>query len=276
MEQLKSAESEQQSAAEVGNKPAGEENMGEIIKTRKLCRDKILSEIDFSMNQGEMVAVMGPSGSGKSTFLYQLSGMDRPDSGKILFDGEDISRYSEDRSADMRLRKMGFVFQQMNMLPDLTIIDNIILPAIQNQKKNKTNRKSEKRLMQEAAALMQKLGIEGLENRKINEVSGGQLQRACICRALMNQPLLLLADEPTGALNKSSSEEILKELVSLNQEGISTLIVTHDSKVASYCDRVVFILDGAMTGELELGKYNEQDKQKREMRLGEWLERQGW
>ncbi len=250
--------------------------MGEIIKTRKLCRDKILSEIDFSMNQGEMVAVMGPSGSGKSTFLYQLSGMDRPDSGKILFDGEDISRYSEDRSADMRLGKMGFVFQQMNMLPDLTIIDNIILPAIQNQKKNKTNRQSEKRLMQEAAVLMQKLGIEGLENRKINEVSGGQLQRACICRALMNQPLLLLADEPTGALNKSSSEEILKELVSLNQEGMSTLIVTHDSKVASCCDRVVFILDGAMTGELELGKYNEQDKQKREMRLGEWLERQGW
>lgn len=250
--------------------------MGEVITIVELEKEKILSKINFSMKQGEMVAVMGPSGSGKSTFLYQVSGMDRPDSGKVLFDGENIVKYSEDESASMRLRKMGFVFQQMNMLPNLVILDNIILPAVQANKRANKNKKSEETLKKEAMELMKKLGIAGLEDRKITEVSGGQLQRACICRALMNHPLLLLADEPTGALNKSSSEEIMDEFVRLNKAGMSTLIVTHDSKVASRCDRVVFMLDGTIAGEIVLGKYYVQNKQMREMQLNKWLEKLGW
>lgn len=250
--------------------------MEDVIKTIGLCKENILFDVNFSMKKGEIAAVMGPSSSGKSTLLYQLSGMDRPDAGEVFFDGDNICTYSEDESADMRLNKMGFVFQQMNMLPALTIMDNIILPAHQSQKKKRNDRKSEAVLKDEAAILMKKLGIAGLENRKITEVSGGQLQRACICRAMMNQPKLLLADEPTGALNKAVSEEIIDEFVRLNREGMSVLIVTHDSKVASCCDRVFYMADGRISGECMLGKYQAAQKHDREMTVSNWLEEHGW
>ena len=250
--------------------------MTEVIKTVGLCRENILFDVNFSMKKGEMAAVMGPSGSGKSTLLYQLSGMDRPDRGEVLFDGENICTYSEDMRADLRLKRMGFVFQQMNMLPNLNIMDNIILPAHQSQKTKKSGKKSEAVLRDEAAALMKKVGIAGLENRRITEVSGGQLQRACICRAMMNQPKLLLADEPTGALNKAASEEIMEEFVRLNREGMSVLIVTHDSKVASCCDRVLYMVDGKITGECVLEKYEVSQKHNREITVSNWLEKHGW
>ncbi|MDD6071311.1 MAG: ABC transporter ATP-binding protein [Clostridiales bacterium] len=250
--------------------------MNEVIKTIGLCKENILFDVNFSMEKGEMTAVMGPSGSGKSTLLYQLSGMDRPDGGQVIFGGEDICTYSEDMRADMRLTKMGFVFQQMNMLPNLSIIDNIILPAHQSQKIKKVNKKSEAGLRNEAVTLMNKVGIAGLEDRKITEVSGGQLQRACICRAIMNHPELLLADEPTGALNKASSEEIMEEFVRLNREGMSILIVTHDSKVASRCDRVCYMADGKISGEFVLGKYESSQKHDRELKINNWLEEHGW
>lgn len=250
--------------------------MNEVIKTIGLSKDNILTDVNFSMQKGELVAVMGPSGSGKSTLLYQLSGMDRPDKGQVIFDGNNICTYSEDTRAEIRLNRMGFVFQQMNMLPNLNIIDNVILPALQNQKSKKVRRKSEGQLKTEASALMKKVGIEGLEMRKITEVSGGQLQRAGICRAIMNHPELLLADEPTGALNKSASEEIMEEFVKLNKEGMSILIVTHDSKVASVCDRVIFITDGKISGELVLGKYDASQKRNREKKVSDWLEENHW
>lgn len=250
--------------------------MSEVIKTVGLCRNNILSDIHFSMEKGEIVAIMGPSGSGKSTLLYQLSGMDTPDGGEVFFAGNNICTYSEDKRADVRLNKMGFVFQQMNMLQDLTIMDNIILPACQSQKAKKGRKKSEAMLKDEAAALMKKVGIAGLENRRITEVSGGQLQRACICRAMMNHPELLFADEPTGALNKAASEEIMEEFVRLNREGMSVLIVTHDSKVASCCDRVLYMVDGRISGECVLGKYEISQKYNREKRVSSWLEQHGW
>lgn len=250
--------------------------MTEVIKTVGLCRENILFDVNFSMKKGEMAAVMGPSGSGKSTLLYQLSGMDRPDKGEVLFDGENICTYSEDMRADLRLKRMGFVFQQMNMLANLNIMDNIILPAHQNQKTKKSGKKSEAVLRDEAADLMKKVGIAGLENRRITEVSGGQLQRAGICRAMMNQPKLLFADEPTGALNKAASEEIMEEFVRLNREGMSVLIVTHDIKVASRCDRVLYMVDGKITGECVLGKYDISQKHNREIQVSNWLEKHGW
>ena len=250
--------------------------MTEVIKTVGLCRENILFDVNFSMKKGEMTAVMGPSGSGKSTLLYQLSGMDQPDKGEVLFDGDNICTYSEDMRADMRLKRMGFVFQQMNMLANLNIMDNIILPAHQSQKTKKSGKKREAVLRDEAAALMKKVGIAGLENRRITEVSGGQLQRACICRAMMNQPKLLFADEPTGALNKAASEEIMEEFVRLNREGMSVLIVTHDSKVASCCDRVLYMLDGKISGECVLGKYEISQKHNREIEISNWLEKHGW
>lgn len=250
--------------------------MEEVIKTIGLCKENILFDVNFTMEKGEMAAVMGPSGSGKSTLLYQLSGMDKPDAGKVIFDGDNILTYSEDMSADMRLNKMGFVFQQMNMLPNLNIMDNIILPAHQSRKTKRCDKKGEAVLREEAYALMKKVGIAGLENRRITEVSGGQLQRACICRAMMNHPEILLADEPTGALNKAASEEIMGEFIRLNREGVSVLIVTHDSKVAGCCDRVLYMVDGQISGECVLGKYEVSQKHNRERKVRNWLEKHGW
>lgn len=250
--------------------------MSEVIRTVGLCRSNILSDISFFMEEGEMAAVMGPSGSGKSTLLYQLSGMDLPDAGEVLFDGENLCACSEERRADIRLNRMGFVFQQMNMLPDLSIIDNIILPAAQSRRGKGRAKKRESVLRKEAETLMKKVGLAGLEKRRITEVSGGQLQRACICRAMMNHPGLLLADEPTGALNRAASEEIMEEFVRLNREGTSVLIVTHDSKVAACCDRIVYLSDGRISGECSLGKYEAAQKQEREKRVSSWLEQQGW
>ena len=249
--------------------------MKELIKTVGLKKQTILNGIDFKMYEKEIIAIMGPSGSGKSTFLYQLSGMDQPDEGRIFFAGNDITEYSEDQKAELRLHQMGFVFQQMNMLSNLNIIDNIILPIQQSLKTRKV-KSSESELMERAKKLMEKTGIKGLEHRKISEVSGGQLQRACICRAIMNQPKIVFADEPTGALNQSASQEIMKEFVRLNQEGMSILIVTHDSKVASICDRVLYIVDGKITGECILGKYDTKDNLERDAQLKKWLEKMKW
>ncbi len=246
--------------------------MSEVINGIGLCKENILFNVDISIKKGEMVAIMGPSGSGKSTLLYQISGMDTPDSGKVIFDGNDICTYSEDKRAEERLCKMGFVFQQMNMLPNLNIIDNIIFPALEGQKQKKGNRKDESKLMEEALELMNKVGISGLEKRKITEVSGGQLQRACICRAIMNQPKLLLADEPTGALNISATRDVMDILTMLNQEGMSILLVTHDSRVASYCERILYMEDGKICRELSLDRQVYRTREQREEKVKAWLE----
>ena len=247
--------------------------MTELLNVKGLCRKNILNEVDFQMERGEMIAIMGPSGSGKSTLLYQLAGMDTPDSGAIIFQGHNIAGLSEDERARLRLEQIGFVFQQMNMIANLKLLDNILLPAVQLQKKNKKNTsRSGEQLKQEAEELMRKLGIDGLENRRITEVSGGQLQRACICRALMNHPAIIYADEPTGALNRKASGEVMEEFIKLNREGTSILMVTHDSKVAGMCDKVLYLVDGRIEGSLELGKYRPQDASLRDERMKKWLD----
>ena len=180
--------------------------MEKILRVEKLCKNEILHDISFSINKGEMVAIMGPSGSGKSTLLYNLSGMDQPTGGKVWLKDQEITELSENDKAKLRLHQIGFVFQQMNMMENLDILDNILLPAIQANKGRKNRRKEKKKLINEAVSLMQKLSISGLEKRRITEVSGGQLQRACICRSMINQPEIIFADEPTGALNKSATE----------------------------------------------------------------------
>lgn len=247
--------------------------MAELLNVKGLCKKNILNEVDFEMEQGEMIAIMGPSGSGKSTLLYQLAGMDTPDGGAIIFQGHNMVGLSEDECARLRLEQIGFVFQQMNMMVNLKLLDNILLPAAWLQKKNKknTNRSSEQ-MQREAEELMRKLGIAGLEDRKITEVSGGQLQRACICRALMNHPAIIYADEPTGALNRKASREVMEEFVKLNREGTSILMVTHDSKVAEMCDKVLYLVDGRIEGSLELGKYRPQDASLRGERMKKWLD----
>lgn len=244
--------------------------MSELLVVKNLCKDGILKDISFVVNAGEMVAVMGPSGSGKSTLLYQVSGMDRADSGKVWVSGTEICALSEDERARLRLEQMGFVFQQMNMLKNLNLINNIMLPACRLKK----GKSSGKEVEQWARILMRKMGIEELAQRKITEVSGGQLQRACICRSMINRPKILFADEPTGALNQGAAQEVMEEFTRLNRENTTILIVTHDSKVAAKCGRILYLLDGSIKGELSLAGMPE-GKGKEES-VNRWLAGMGW
>lgn len=248
--------------------------MGNLLRVEKLCKSNIVNEVSFGVNEGEMVAIMGPSGSGKSTLLYNISGMDTPDSGKVYLKDKETTSLSEDEKALLRLHHIGFVFQQMNMMENLNIIDNILLPALQADKEKKKEKVGRSKLEAYARELMKKLSIEGLEERKINEVSGGQLQRACICRSLMNRPEILFADEPTGALNKSASNEVMDTLVALNNEGTTVLMVTHDSRMASRCGRILYLVDGKIQGEFVVDKTL--DIKKREETVNQWLSDMAW
>lgn len=253
--------------------------MGILLRAEKLCKDSILHRVSFEMQTGEMLAVMGPSGSGKSTLLYQTAGMDRPDGGQVWLKDTEITGLSEDERARLRLHRMGFVFQQMNMMANLNILDNILLPAIQKNKSAGVGKKSRAELTMAAKELMRKLSIAGLEERRITQVSGGQLQRACICRSMMNEPEILFADEPTGALNRSAAEEVMTELTRLNREGTSILLVTHDSKVASVCNRILYLLDGQICGELHMEQPEsgaEGNERHREERVNRWLREMEW
>ncbi len=244
--------------------------MSTILIVKNLKKKNILNNINFKMQKGEMIAIMGPSGSGKSTLLYNVSGMDQADVGEVLFNDRDIVSLSEDEKAYLRLHKMGFVFQQMNVLANLNIIDNIVLPAAHGKKKQK------KQLYKKAQSLMDNFNIGDLAYRKVSEVSGGQLQRACICRSLMMEPEIIFADEPTGALNQSAATDVIETFLKINKEGTSILMVTHDIKIAAMCERVLFILDGEIKGDLKLGKYVGDDIKEREKITSNWLENMGW
>lgn len=238
-------------------------------------QNNVLKNINMEIREGEMVAVMGPSGSGKSTLLYTVSGMDTATAGSIDFFGKDLSRLCAKEMSGVRLNEMGFVFQQMHMLKNLTIYDNIILPAYQSA--GGRGRGSRAKINEQAKALMHKLQISEIAENAVNEVSGGQLQRACICRSLINHPKMLFADEPTGALNQQNSKEVMRELNRINAEGTTILLVTHDIKVAAKSDRILYIEDGSIKGEFTLGRFESETEVKdRERRLSNWLMEMGW
>ena len=250
-----------------------------VLESKELCKtyivngysNNVLQNVDFKLHEGEFTAIMGPSGSGKSTLLYTLSGMDKMTSGSVIFDGEDMAEMNTKQLTNLRLHKMGFVFQQMYMLKKLSIMDNIILPGYQagSRSKDEVNDRARK--------LMHNLGIDDIATNEICEVSGGQLQRACLCRALINSPKILFADEPTGALNSKASTEVMRELRKANAEGTTILMVTHSEKVAASSDRVIYLVDGNIQGELNLGKQqDENETSARERKLKNWLDEMGW
>ncbi|MFL1675884.1 ABC transporter ATP-binding protein [Paenibacillus dendritiformis] len=210
----------------------------------------VLDGVSVEINEGEFVAVMGPSGSGKSTLMFALSGTDGVNGGKVVVDGRDLSEIGENELSDIRRTKMGFVFQQPTMLKNLNILDNIILPSM------RSNRKNAAKITEKARALMKRTGIAELEKRDITQVSGGQLQRAGICRALMNSPRIIFGDEPTGALNSQSAQEIMDLFSEINAEGTAVMLVTHDAKVAARTERIMFMRDGTIVSDLQLPKFD--------------------
>lgn len=220
--------------------------MDKLLKVKDLCKtyiadkrqNNVLRNISFEIEKGDMVAIMGPSGSGKSTLLYTVSGMDKSTSGSIVYNGRDITKMKQDELAAVRLDEMGFIFQQMYMMKNLTILDNILLPAFESRK----GKESKEQKVERAKALMKKLAISEIADNDINEVSGGQLQRACICRSMINNPGILFADEPTGALNRSTSREVMDEIVRLNDSGTTVMMVTHDAGIAAKCKRVLYLV----------------------------------
>ncbi len=256
--------------------------MNTVLKTRGLCKtyivnkrqNNVLKNVDLEIKEGEMVAIMGPSGSGKSTLLYCVSGMDKATAGEVEFNGRETAHMSDKEMAQLRLDEMGFIFQQMYMMKNLSVLDNIILPAVKSKKNHESRRETEQR----GRELMHRLGIDDVGGNDINEVSGGQLQRACICRSMINEPKMIFADEPTGALNRNSSDEVMNELAKLNRDGTTIMCVTHDPKVAAKCSRVLYLVDGGIVGEKSMGHYegNEAELRTRERDLNNWLMEQGW
>ncbi|MBH5318371.1 ABC transporter ATP-binding protein [Paenibacillus sp. GSMTC-2017] len=246
--------------------------LGKTYSTNLNQEQLILKGINVQINKGEFVSIMGPSGSGKSTLLYNISGMDKLSTGSVVFDGQEISSLSEEELSNLRLTKMGFIFQNIHLLKNLSIMDNIILTAY--VAKNRSRADINKR----AVEVMEKSGIAELASNDISQASGGQLQRVAICRALMNSPEILFGDEPTGALNSKSASEIMDIIADINESGTTILVVTHDVKVAAKSERILFMLDGSIAGELHLGKYKKDngDNKIREEQLSNWLSEMGF
>ncbi|MDQ0233266.1 ABC transporter ATP-binding protein [Metabacillus malikii] len=248
--------------------------MNKIIEIENISKTfettKVLNDISFHIEQGSFFAIMGPSGSGKSTLLYNISGMDRPDTGRVTFNRKELTNLDDEKLSQIRLTQMGFIFQHSYLLKNLSIRDNIILPGIKSRKQ------SRKQVNDYADILFGKTGIKSVADHDIKEVSGGQLQRAAICRALINKPDILFGDEPTGALNSSASRDVMDIIGNVNREGTTIIIVTHDAKVAARADKVIFLIDGSIHNELTLGKYEEVMKSNREKKLLGWLEKQGF
>lgn len=204
---------------------------------------KVLNNVTVEIGAGEFTCIMGPSGSGKSTLLFALSGMETVDQGVVSFNGKNLAKLTEVQSADMHRRDMGFVFQQATLLKNLNILDNIILPSLHDKKSSK------EAILQKAKRLMNDMGIDHIANNQISQSSGGELQRAGICRALMNSPKIIFGDEPTGALNSKTAQEIMKIFSDIHASGATILLVTHDARVAAHGKRVLFMRDGAIAAD---------------------------
>ncbi|MBU3875907.1 ABC transporter ATP-binding protein [Faecalicatena sp. AGMB00832] len=226
----------------------------------------VLKNIQLTINKGEFVSVMGASGSGKSTLLYTISGMMQPSAGTVEFAGEQLNKLTEEQLTSIRLNKMGFVFQQANLLKNFNLKDNIILSAYLGKKE------SQKEIDKRAVQLMKQTGVHQLALKDITQASGGQLQRVSICRALINKPEIIFGDEPTGALNSKSASEIMMLFNEINQNGTTILLVTHDAKVASKTERILFMADGEIVSEKYLGKMKDESTLKeREKQVAKWL-----
>ncbi|MFI6578859.1 ABC transporter ATP-binding protein [Nocardiopsis sp. NPDC050513] len=231
---------------------------------------QVINGIDLTVRKGEFVVVMGASGSGKSTLLHNLSGMDRPTSGKVLLEGRDQTSLSDAEMSRVRLRRIGLIFQQAYFLSNLDVRDNILLPALKAAPKEKNA------AIARVDALMERFGIAHVRRHGITQVSGGQLQRASICRALACELSILFADEPTGALNSSMTTEVMDALTDVHSEGTTLVMVTHDPACAVRADRVIYLRDGLLVDSREMGPWTGEQSARREDDLLAWLREKGF
>ncbi|MEI3437288.1 MAG: ABC transporter ATP-binding protein [Blautia sp.] len=197
----------------------------------------VLKNVDFSMEEGEYVAIMGPSGSGKTTLMNIIGCLDQPTQGQFFLDGEDVSKCTENQMSDIRLRKIGFVFQSFHLLPRQSALTNVELPLNYAKVPKKERR-------ERAFQALERVGLADRVDFLPNQLSGGQMQRVAIARAIVNNPKLLLADEPTGALDSKSGAQVMELFQKLNDEGVSVLMITHDAEIAAHAKRMVMIRDG--------------------------------
>ena len=249
-----------------------------VLRTEKLCKSfsnaglqqHVIKNMDLEIMEGDFTVIMGSSGSGKSTLLYALSGMDKPSMGKVFFGNDEISGYSNDQLAIFRRNHAGFVFQSIYLLDNMNVFDNIMTGALVVQKNSPE-------LVERVKTLLKQVGIgEDMWKKYPNQLSGGECQRVGIVRAVINDPKILFADEPTGALNSSSGQDVLDVFTGLNKKGQSIVMVTHDIKTALRGSRVIYLRDGGIVGEYRMADYGTDDMKQRRAGLQEFLDGMGW
>ncbi len=249
-----------------------------LLSASNLCKSykhngntvNIISDASLEIYEGDFTVVMGSSGSGKSTMMYVLSGMDRASSGEVIYNGMDISKMSERKLAKLRSEEFGYVFQQIHLVSNLSIFENVAVPGYL------AKISSVSKVKDYATNLIEKMGISQIKSQLPSQCSGGEQQRCAIARALINAPHLLFADEPTGALNRRNTTEVLNLLTECNRDGQSILMVTHDMRAALRADRILYIEDGKIKGELSLPKYKSEDEKDREKEVAAWLDSLDW
>lgn len=243
-----------------------------ILSAKKLNKSfgqtQVLVGINFDVYEGDFTVIMGSSGSGKSTLLYALSGMDRATEGSVMYGETDIVKATEKHLTALRATDFGFVFQGTHLVGNMSLYENVLVAGYVGG-----SEKTE--VIKRADELFEKMNLKDAKDRLPSSVSGGEAQRAAVARAVIAQPKILFADEPTGALNKANTKEVLDLFTALNGEGQTVLMVTHDKTAALRGNRIVFLEDGKIIDELSLEAYNGEDKE-REKNLTEWLNKFGW
>ena len=236
----------------------------------------VLEDVNIEIYEGDFTVIMGSSGAGKSTLLYCLSGMDSISDGQVLYREQEISRYKEKQMAALRTKEFGFVFQQTHLVSNLTLFENVAVAGYAGRERKA------KEVQEKAGELLGRMCVEDAGTRFPSQVSGGEAQRAAIARAVINHPSLVFADEPTGALNRSNSEEVLGILAALHQEGQGIVMVTHDVRAALRGTRILYMEDGRILDELIMGEYEEGDagampyNKEREKKITDWLSALHW
>lgn len=249
-----------------------------ILSAKDVCKSfahnggqaHALSHVDIDIYEKDFTVIMGASGSGKSTLLYALSGMDKATSGSVMYQGKDIVKMKEKELSSLRHTDFGFVFQQMHLVSNLSLFENVAVPGYLNNKKSKAE------VDARTNELLDRMDLDKIKSHLPSQASGGEQQRCAIARAVINEPKLLFADEPTGALNRKNTKEVLELLSDLNKQGQSVLMVTHDLKAALRGNRILYIADGNIVGDLRLAPYSKEDEASREAQVNAWLSSMEW